>query len=172
MSLTKVKKSLSPIFFLLVVILLIAGTVACTKDTSANTGKAPTQYNPASDRIDSLAGIPPESDHPSNGIIPNLVPIVGAGRLAAANLEAENIKTICRNYLADHTVLFQLTSDDLQPYISGSLKAKYYMGPDSALITRVDIVTDGWIGMVFSLSRQKWIEGITDNDHPEDQDIP
>ena len=159
------------IMFLLAVVMFSTIT-ACNGTAPSKDKSSPNQYNPASDRINSMAGIPPESDTSSGGVVPNLVPIVDASRLAAANLEAGTVKTATRNYLVDHTVPYQLTSNDLEAYIGGTLKAKYYLDPNIVLIIRVDISSGGWIGMVFSLSQQKWLEGSADNNHPEDQDVP
>jgi len=161
-------------YVLLLLITLSPGvTAACSGVVPSNSDISSAQYNPASDRISSLAGIPPESDTTGGGIIPNLTPIVDASLLAAANMEASNVKTAARTYLSNYTTTSIFTSDDLQPaYITGSLKAKYYLDSVSILITRVDTVPGSRSGMVFSLSRQKWIEGIADNDHPEDQDVP
>ncbi len=165
------RKVFAPTLFLLIAVLLEVA-IACTQSGTSNDGTSTTQYNPASDRIGSLAGIPPESDFPSGGVIPNLTPLVDAGRLAAANIEASTVKTATHAYLADHTAPSHFSSDDLQPYITGFLNAKYYLDPTAALITRVDIVSGGWSDMVFSLSQQKWQSGTADNDHPEDQDVP
>jgi hypothetical protein len=159
--------------FLLIFFILFSNITACTGDTSPGTETAPDSYNPASARINSMAGLAPESDSPAAGIIPNLTPVIDAGILAAANLEATNIKTAARAYLSQNPAPPLFTSDVLQPsYMSGSLKAKYYLSPSSGMITRVDGTSGGWTDIVFSLSRQKWVEGTADNNHPSDRDIP
>ena len=165
---TNIKKLFQFILFLLVAVTLLT-TTGCNGTASS---KSPTLYNPASDRVNSMAGIPPESDTSSGGVIPNLVPVVDASRLAAANMEVGTVKTATRDYLIDNTIPYQLTSSDLGSHINGTLKAKYYLDPNSILITRVDTISGGWMGMVFSLSQQKWIEGSADNNHPDDQDVP
>lgn len=165
-------KYFCPVLFFLIATLFLEATVACTGAASSNTGVSPTKYNPASDRMNSLVGIPPESDTPAGGIVPNLAPLVDASILAAANMEASNVKMAARTYLSTNPAPFFFTSDDLQSYVNGTLKAKYYLDPVTALIIRVDVTYEGWIGIVFSLSQQKWIEGNADNNHLEDQDIP
>jgi hypothetical protein len=130
-------------------------------------------YNPASGRIGALAGIPAESDVPSGGVVPNLAPAVGAGRLAAANAEASTIKAVAGAYLTDHPGAIGISSDSLQPpYVTGVLKARYQLSLPTESITRVDLLPGGWVGIVFSLSQQKWLQGVPDNNHENDQDVP
>ena len=147
--------------------------VACSGPRSPEGDIPTTQYNPATDRMGSLARIPPESDIPSGGLIPNLAPLVDAGKLAGANAEASTVKTAARSYYTDHPLATRMTSDELQPsYISGSTKARYQISIPTFSILRVDTVSGGWAGMVFSLSQQKWVKGTADGDHSSDQDIP
>jgi hypothetical protein len=148
-------------------------TVGCVRPATPEVGSATTGANPAGDRMGALAGIPRESDVPSGGVVPNLAPVVEAARLAGANTEAVSLRTAARAYLADHPATNRLGSDDLPPvYVSAPPKARYYLSLPSGLITRVDAVSNGWLDMVFSLSQQKWVKGIPDNDHAADQDVP
>lgn len=143
---------------------------ACSQVKSTQTSES--QFNPATGRMGALAGIP-ESDVPSGGVIPNLAPAIDAGKKAAANIEASMMKTGARAYYVDHPSAIQISSDDLQPpYVSGQPKAKYRLDLPSQSIVRVESVAGGWVGIVFSLSQQKWIEGSPDNDHVNDQDVP
>lgn len=132
-----------------------------------------TSVNPASDRIAAQAGIPNESENPSAVIVPNVKPIVDATTLAAANTEAVNIVTATRLYLIDNPSITSFVSDKLWPgYISANPEAFYQIDPISLRITKVSSINEGWAGIVFSLSHQKWQEGNPDNDHDKDQDIP
>ena len=161
------RKYLSQLQVLIVVILLFTVSVSCTGS------KSPTGANPATARMGALAGIPAESEVPSGGIIPNVLPMIDAAILAGANTEAVNIKTATRLYLTDHPAISYLTSDKLWPsYINDTSKAKYYLVPLTSLITRVDSVSGGWSNIVYSLAQQKWEAGMPDNDHEKDQDIP
>ena len=147
-------------------VIILGALAGCDADSAG-------QHNPASGRVASLAGLPLESDSPPGGVAPNPAPFVDAGRLAAADAEAGNVKTASRTYMAVHPYAARLTSDDLQPgYLSGSLQARYYVSPATFRIIRVDAVGAGWQGIVFSLSQQKWVKGAPDSDHPGDQDIP
>ena len=98
--------------------------------------------------------------------------MLDATKVAAANTEISTLKTLCRGYLADHPSLSSFTSDDLVILYSGKPKAKYYFDRVTLLVTRVDMVSDGWADIVFSLSEQKWKKGAPDNNHGADQDIP
>ncbi len=155
------------------VALVSAGlTAACSPSNSANSGNSESQYNPAAGRMGALAGIP-ESDVPSGGVIPNLAPAVDAGQLAAANVEASAMKTGARAYFVDHPSVTQIRSEDLlPPYVIGQPKANYRLDLPSQSVVGVESVPGGWTGIVFSLSRQRWLEGSPDNDHVNDQDVP
>ncbi len=145
---------------------------ACSQPNSTNSGAAESQYNPAAGRMGALAGIP-DSDVPSGGVIPNLAPAVDASKLAAANIEASAMKTGARAYFVDHASVVRISSDDLRPpYVSGQPKATYTLDVPSQAIVRVESIPAGWVGIVFNLSQQKWVEGSPDNDHSNDQDVP
>jgi hypothetical protein len=156
---------LSSTVVLMVVLILLA---------SGCGGKGPqTTYNPAKDRIESLANLPPETELPSGGVTPNLIPIIDAATLAAANLEAVNVKTAARAFYVEHPSSSVFSSDVLVPtYSSGTLKARYFLNTPGCSIVRVETTANGWKGMVFSISKQKWAEGSPNNDHPNDGDIP
>ncbi len=146
---------------------------ACSDSKSKQDGATESQYNPASERMGALAGIPGDSDVPSGGVVPNLAPVVEAGRLAAANAEASMVKTGTRAYVVDHPPGAKISSDELQPpYISGQLKANYRLDLPTQSVLMVESVPGGWEGIVFSLSQQKWVQGAPDNDHGNDQDVP
>jgi type IV pilus assembly protein PilA len=62
-------------------------------------------------------------------VIPNISGFMTSGQLAAANTEAEQVKTACLGYFADNGV-WPTTSAALPPqYISGTLKAVYDIDP-------------------------------------------
>ncbi len=165
-------KTLSWLILVPVTLVSVGSLASCSKSGSTNSRTAESQYNPAAGRMGALAGIP-ETDVPSGGVIPNLAPVVDAGKLAAANIEASAMKTGARAYFVDHPSAIQISSDDLQPpYVSGQPKATYTMNLLSQSIVRVESVTGGWSGIVFSLSQQKWVGGLPDNDHANDQDVP
>jgi hypothetical protein len=161
------RKLLSHLQVLILILILVTVTVSCASS------KFTSGANPATDRMGALAGIPAESEVPSGGIIPNVLPMIDAGILAGANTEAVNIKTASRLYLIDHPATSHLTSNELWPsYINAAPKAKYYLVPLTSLITRVDSVSGGWSNIVYSMAQQKWVAGTPDNDHENDQDIP
>ncbi len=93
-----------------------------------------------------------------------------SAQLAAANLEASRLKTAAVNYLATQPGSVMITSDQLMG--PGSPAKAWYRFDAATSITRVDSVPDGWIGIVFDLSQQKWVNGTPDNDHIADQDVP
>jgi hypothetical protein len=137
------------------------------------TGSKLDDKNNSSERMEALAGIPPEAETNSNNIIPNVAPMISASVLVGANLEASTIRTAARVYFTDHPVDLSITSDNLFPlYINNPSKAKYHLSSKNMIITRVDSVSGGWSNIVFSLSQQKWVEGLPDTDHENDQDSP
>ena len=160
----------------LILVELAVGVMVFFAASGCSSGgdRAPTsQYNPASERMGALAGIPAESEASPGGVVPNPAPFIDAGRLAAANSEETMVKTGARAYLSDHPSATALDSDSLQPpYVVGRLKAIYRIDPMTTTIIRVDSVDGGWTGIVFSLSQQRWIAGAADGDHDKDQDIP
>jgi hypothetical protein len=111
-------------------------------------------------------------NQPVNVPEPNPGAFIKSGNLAAANTEVTNVKTAARAYSVDNQEASHFTSDDLVPfYLNTSPKARYYFSSSTGLINRVDSVPGGWNNIVFSLSQQKWIQSIPDNNHPNDQDV-
>ena len=81
-------------------------------------------------------------------VIPNIAGFMVTGTLAAANTEAENMKTGSLAYFAEYGV-WPDTSGNLTPaYISGAPKAEYTFDMDYGWITDAtpDPVT-GWAGI-------------------------
>jgi len=67
-------------------------------------------------------------------IIPNIAGFMATGNQAAANAEAENVKTAALGYFADNQV-WPTTSADLTGgnYTAGTLKASYHFSGDGFL---------------------------------------
>jgi type IV pilus assembly protein PilA len=89
-------------------------------------------------------------------VIPNISGFMASGNLAAANTEAEQVKTACLGYFADHGV-WPGTSASLPPnYISGVPKAVYTLDTDFGwLVTATTNSTaGGWSGIV-------WADGVS-----------
>jgi type IV pilus assembly protein PilA len=87
-------------------------------------------------------------------VIPNISGFLISGQLAAANTEAENVKTAELGYFADYS-MWPVTSDNLTAtgYISGVLKALYTFdsGPTGCgWIVSANATPTGWSGIVFS----------------------
>jgi type IV pilus assembly protein PilA len=86
-------------------------------------------------------------------VIPNIAGFMTTGQQAAANTEAENVKTASLAYFADYGV-WPATSGNLTPtYVSGVLKADYafdYTGADACgwLLSATPTV-GGWSGITF-----------------------
>jgi prepilin-type N-terminal cleavage/methylation domain-containing protein len=81
-------------------------------------------------------------------VIPNISGFMASGNLAAANTEAENVKTACLGYYADFGH-WPTDSINLPPnYISGTLKAKYNIDPDFGWLISAENVT--WSGITFT----------------------
>ena len=64
-------------------------------------------------------------------IIPNIAGFMATGNQAAANSEAENVKTAALGYFADNQI-WPATSADLEAgnYTAGTLKASYHFSAD------------------------------------------
>jgi hypothetical protein len=156
---------------LLFVVVLCVVFVGCTASTSPD---SEANINPASDRMGAMAGIPADDDAvPGGGVVPDPAQFVYTARVTAANAEASGLRVAAHSYLADGGAASSLTSDELYPlYIRTLPNARYYLDPVTILISRVDAVPGGWIGIVFSLSEQKWRKGTSDKDRPDDQDAP
>ena len=88
-------------------------------------------------------------------VIPNIAGFMATGNQAAANTEAENLKTARMAYFADYSV-WPATSANLTSagYVSGTLKADYTFDavPGTGygwLMTGTPIAVGGWSGIVF-----------------------
>ena len=57
-------------------------------------------------------------------VVPNVAGFMTSGQLNAANTEVANVKTAAVGYLAEEGV-WPGTSDDLTPFLEGTLKATY-----------------------------------------------
>jgi type IV pilus assembly protein PilA len=100
-------------------------------------------------------------------VIPNVSRFMITGRLAAANSEAENVKTAVMAYYADHEQ-WPADSDVLMSgnYTAGTLKAKYYFddisGTNTGFITTADpTIANGWGSDIkwdtsLPLGQRKW----------------
>jgi hypothetical protein len=153
-----------------VIALALAGVVSCSP--SETPGPAVPVGGPASDRMAALAGIPPESDAPPAIVVLNPAPLIDTATLSSANLEASVLKSLVRGFLAEHPGSRTVSSGDLRSlYSGGPPKAEYYFDA-AAIITRVDSVSGGWDGIVFSLSGQSWRQGTPEGDRVGDQDVP
>jgi predicted small secreted protein len=127
----------------------------------------------------SACGTPRQAETPtltetsSAVLIPDAGGMIGSGNTAGANSEAVNIKTAARTYLLENPDAVNITSDALSPlYITPKPRAQYYINAVKGTITRVDTVSGGWAAIIFRLSDQKWVKGVPDNNHINDQDIP
>jgi hypothetical protein len=119
------------------------------------------------------AETPTPTDTSPAVLIPNVGGMIESGNTAGANTEVSNIKIAARAYSLDKQEVLSFTSDVLTPlYVTLQPRAKYYINAVKGVITRVDSVSGGWPAIVFRLSDQKWIKGMPDNNHTNDQDIP
>jgi len=83
-------------------------------------------------------------------VIPNISGFMTTGNLAAANTEAENVKTGSLAYFAEYSV-WPVNSNNLTPnYVSGTLKAVYIFdgGPTGCgwLMSATNVT---WTGITF-----------------------
>jgi prepilin-type N-terminal cleavage/methylation domain-containing protein len=78
-------------------------------------------------------------------VIPNISGFMASGNLAAANSEAEQVKTACLGYYADHSA-WPTDSSQLPPtYITGTLKAVYDIDPNCGWLYAATAVNGtGW----------------------------
>jgi prepilin-type N-terminal cleavage/methylation domain-containing protein len=83
-------------------------------------------------------------------VIPNISGFMTSGQLAAANTEAEQVKTACLGYFADNGE-WPPDSDSLPPiYISGVLKAVYEVAPGYGWLVSANATEGGWTGISFT----------------------
>ena len=138
---------------------VLAGLVGCIASPPASGPLPGPQANlPVDSEIPATAGFNPPA-------------YVDTATVAAANLEAERLKTAAIAYFASHPDKVTASLDDLNPSDAVTAKA-WYRFDAAGLVTRVDAVPNGWTGIVFSLSRQKWVKGSPDDSRLADQDVP
>ena len=94
-----------------------------------------------------------------------------SGNVNAANSEKENVRTAATAYLAD-TDNWPADSTLLGSYLSGTLKAKYSFNTTTGFISQVDSVANGWTGVVFGVTAQKWVKGVNADPPAGTQDVP
>jgi type IV pilus assembly protein PilA len=83
-------------------------------------------------------------------VIPNIAGFMVTGTLAAANTEAENVKTGSLAYFAEYSD-WPVDSGNLTPaYISGTLNAVYTFDSDYGWILNATATEDGWEGVVWT----------------------
>jgi type IV pilus assembly protein PilA len=85
-------------------------------------------------------------------IIPNISRFMTTGQLAAANSEAEQVKTATLGFFGEFSV-WPTTSDNLTStqYISGTLKAVYTISTTHGwLLNATAINATGWTGIAFT----------------------
>ena len=86
-------------------------------------------------------------------VIPNISAFMITGQLAAANTEAENVKTGSLAYFAEYSV-WPADSLNLTPaYISGTLKATYYFDTDYGWVLNATPTGTGWSGIEWTGSQ-------------------
>ena len=82
-------------------------------------------------------------------VIPNIAGFMVTGTLAAANTEAENVKTGSLAYFAEYSD-WPVDSGNLTPaYISGTLQATYTFDTDYGWILNATATADGWEGVMW-----------------------
>jgi len=107
-------------------------------------------------------------------IIPNIATFMATGEVAAANTEAENVKTAALGYFADYQ-LWPCNSEALKTgnYTAGSIKATYFFDTGSGFL--IGVLSPGeacnatygsvsgcytrihWDNVNFPAGQQKWV---------------
>ena len=83
-------------------------------------------------------------------VIPNIAGFMVTGTLAAANTEAENVKTGSLAYFAEYSG-WPTDSGNLTPaYISGTLQATYIFDENYGWVLNATPTADGWEGVVWT----------------------
>ena len=83
-------------------------------------------------------------------VIPNIGGFMTSGQLAAANSEAENVKTASLAFCSEYGV-WPVTTANLTPtFISGGLKATYTFDADYGWILNATPTPTGWSGIQFT----------------------
>jgi prepilin-type N-terminal cleavage/methylation domain-containing protein len=81
-------------------------------------------------------------------ILPNISGFMVTGQLSAANSEAEQVKTGALGYFGEYGV-WPATSDDLVPdYISGTIKAVYYIDDEFGWLLSANATVGGWTALI------------------------
>jgi len=83
-------------------------------------------------------------------VIPNVSGFMTSGTLAAANTEAEQMKTACLGYFADNGVWPDDSSVLPPQYISGQPKAVYEIDDENGFGWLVSANATGWSGIQFT----------------------
>jgi type IV pilus assembly protein PilA len=88
-------------------------------------------------------------------IIPNISRFMTTGQLAAANSEAEQVKTACLGYFGEFSY-WPASSNCLTDtgYVSGTLKAVYTISTDYGWLLSATPTADGWSGITFNYSTE------------------
>ena len=87
-------------------------------------------------------------------VIPNIAGFMITGQLAAANTEAENVKTGSLAYFAEFSV-WPTDSNNLTPaYISGTLQAVYSFDVDYGWVLNATPTAEGWSGIEWTGSTE------------------
>ena len=150
-------KFLSLLFCFLFICVCVSGCTSSKQATSVQTTV-----------VTSTSSIATSSAAKPVGPLPHFI---GSANLAGANAEAATLKTAVNTYYS-HYGIYPAASSDLVPTYITMAKAKYYFNDSNGSVSRVDAISGGWSGMVFSLSAQTWTKGSPDNNHPDDLDIP
>jgi len=85
-------------------------------------------------------------------VIPNIAGFMTSGNIAAANTEAENVKTGSLAFYAEYGA-WPTDSGNLTPdYVSGTLKADYFFDAYYGWIVNATVKAppDGWTGIVWT----------------------
>jgi type IV pilus assembly protein PilA len=86
-------------------------------------------------------------------VIPNISAFMITGALAAANTEAENVKTGSLAYFAEYSNWpTDSTSSNFTNFIAGVLQADYTFDPDYGWVLNATPTVDGWDGIIFANS--------------------
>jgi type IV pilus assembly protein PilA len=86
-------------------------------------------------------------------VIPNISAFMITGQLAAANTEAENVKTGSLAFFAEYSVWPDSSaSANFTPYIAGTLQATYSFDTEYGWVLNATPTAEGWTGIVFANS--------------------
>jgi len=89
-------------------------------------------------------------------VIPNAAGFMTSGRLNAGNTEVANVKTAAVGYMAENEV-WPDSSDQLGPYLEGTLKAKYVFGADFEIDSTDPANYDGDTAIEWNVGKQQWV---------------